>query len=77
MEDYRLTQKNHLKKILDQMPKLPGIYIMKDGKGEMLYIGKAKSLFHRVRSYFTDAADLAPRTRIFVRKVKDINLLTN
>ena len=49
---------------------------MKDGKGEMLYIGKAKSLFHRVRSYFSDAADLAPRTRIFVRKVKDIKFLT-
>jgi len=49
---------------------------MKDGKGGMLYIGKAKSLFHRVRSYFSDAADLAPRTRIFVRKVKDIKFLT-
>jgi excinuclease ABC subunit C len=76
MEDYRLTQKNHLKKILDSMPKLPGIYIMKNGKGEMLYIGKAKSLFHRVRSYFSDAADHHPRTRIFVRKVKDIKFLT-
>ncbi len=75
-EDYRLTQKDHLKKILDPIPKLPGIYIMKDGKGDMLYIGKAKSLFHRERSYFSDAADLAPRTRIFVRKVKDIKCLT-
>ena len=75
-EDHRLTQKDHLKKILDPIPKLPGIYIMKDGKGDMLYIGKAKSLFHRVRSYFADAADHAPRTRIFVRKVKDIKFLT-
>ncbi len=49
---------------------------MKDGKGGMLYIGKAKSLFHRVRSYFSDAADLAPRTRIFVRKIQDIKFLT-
>lgn len=71
-----MAKDDHLKKILDQIPRLPGIYIMKDGKGEMLYIGKAKSLFHRVRSYFTDAADLAPRTRIFVRKVKDIKFLT-
>jgi excinuclease ABC subunit C len=71
-----LNQKDHLKEILDQIPKLPGIYIMKDGKGEMLYIGKAKSLFHRVRSYFADAADHHPRTRIFVRKVKDIKFLT-
>ena len=76
MEVHPLTQKNRLKETLDQIPKLPGIYIMKDGKGGMLYIGKAKSLFHRVRSYFSDAADHNPRTRIFVRKVKDIKFLT-
>ena len=71
-----VNPKDRLKDILDQIPKRPGIYIMKDGKGGMLYIGKAKSLFHRVRSYFADAADHAPRTRIFVRKVKDIKFLT-
>ncbi len=71
-----MNPKDRLKDILDQIPKCPGIYIMKDGKGEMLYIGKAKSLFHRVRSYFSEAADHAPRTRIFVRKVKDIKFLT-
>ncbi len=71
-----MNPKDRLKEILEPIPKLPGIYIMKDGKGEMLYIGKAKSLFHRVRSYFSDAADQAPRTRIFVRKVKDIKFLT-
>ncbi len=71
-----VSAKNRLKDILDQIPKRPGIYIMKDGKGGMLYIGKAKSLFHRVRSYFSDAADHAPRTRVFVRKVRDIKFLT-
>ena len=71
-----VNPKDRLKDILDQIPKRPGIYIMKDGKGGMLYIGKAKSLFHRVRSYFADAVDHAPRTRIFVRKVKDIKFLT-
>ena len=71
-----MKSKDRLKDILNQIPKLPGIYIMKDGKGGMLYIGKAKSLFHRVRSYFSDVADLAPRTRVFVRKVKDIKFLT-
>jgi excinuclease ABC subunit C len=75
-EKVDVNRKDHLKDILDQIPKLPGIYIMKDGKGGMLYIGKAKSLFHRVRSYFSEAADHHPRTRIFVRKVKDIKFLT-
>lgn len=69
-----MTEK--LQDILDHLPKLPGIYIMKDGKGSILYIGKAKSLFHRVRSYFTQAGGQAPRTRVFVNKVRDLKVLT-
>lgn len=65
-----------IKDILKTVPKVPGIYIMKDSAGEILYIGKAKSLYHRVRSYFTESRDHAPRTRIFVRKVADIKVLT-
>ncbi len=65
-----------IKDILSTIPKLPGIYIMKGDRGEILYIGKAKSLYSRVRSYFNDSKDHAPRTRIFVRKVKDIKFLT-
>ncbi|MFQ5482633.1 MAG: excinuclease ABC subunit UvrC, partial [Nitrospinaceae bacterium] len=62
--------------VLEQIPKLPGIYIMKGGKGETLYIGKAKVLFHRVRSYFQKSAALPPRTRLMVAKVADIRVLT-
>ncbi|MBI4384521.1 MAG: excinuclease ABC subunit UvrC [Nitrospinae bacterium] len=65
-----------ISEILKQIPSLPGIYIMKDGQGEILYIGKAKSLSNRVRSYFQSARLLAPRTRIFVDKVRDIKFLT-
>ncbi|MCH7650610.1 MAG: PhnD/SsuA/transferrin family substrate-binding protein, partial [Nitrospinae bacterium] len=72
-----VNPKDRLKDILDQIPKRPGIYIMKDGKGGMLYIGKAKSLFHRVRSYFADAVDHAPRTRIFVRKDSGLKTLAD
>ena len=36
--------KTPISDILKTIPKLPGIYIMKDGHGEILYIGKAKSL---------------------------------
>ena len=38
---------------LRAMPKSPGVYLMKDADGEMLYIGKAKNLRARVRSYFS------------------------
>ena len=45
MQETVLTQLQHL-------PKGPGVYLFKDGRGEVLYVGKAKSLKSRVRSYF-------------------------
>ena len=68
--------RDSIAKILEEIPKRPGIYLMKDGKGTTLYIGKAKSLNVRVRSYFQNARNLHPRTRIFIDKVRDIKFLT-
>ena len=62
--------------IIENIPKLPGIYIMKDSRSEILYIGKAKILRNRVRSYFQNSRTLHPRTRIFLGKVHDIKFLT-
>ena len=42
-----------LRAILDRMPAEPGVYLMKDKKGKVIYIGKARNLRARVRSYFT------------------------
>ncbi len=42
----------HLQNILDNLPSRPGVYLMKDDGGAIIYVGKAKSLRHRVRSYF-------------------------
>ena len=64
------------KGIIESIPKLPGIYIMKDRRSEILYIGKAKVLRNRVRSYFQNSRNLHPRTRIFLDKVDDIKFLT-
>jgi excinuclease ABC subunit C len=66
----------HLSDILAKIPKLPGIYFMKDGKANILYIGKAKSLQTRVRSYFQSSRSLHPRTRVFLGKVRDVTFLT-
>lgn len=54
------------------IPFTPGIYIMKDAAGEILYIGKAKSLRKRVRSYFVNKAQL-PKIDILMTKVEDID----
>ena len=68
--------KKSISDILKTIPKLPGIYIMKDSHGEILYIGKAKSLNTRVRSYFQKSHNMPIRTRIFTDKVCDIKFLT-
>ena len=65
-----------IKQIIENIPKLPGIYIMKDSRDGILYIGKAKILRNRVRSYFQSSRTLHPRTRIFLGKVCDIKFLT-
>jgi excinuclease ABC subunit C len=49
---------------------------MKDSRSEILYIGKAKVLRNRVRSYFQNSRNLHPRTRMFLDKVRDIKFLT-
>src|SRR5438477_13134570 len=41
-----------LRELLDRIPTEPGVYLMKDKKGRVVYVGKARSLRSRVRSYF-------------------------
>ena len=44
-----------LEKKTADLPAEPGVYLYKDGRGDIIYVGKAKSLRHRVRSYFQDS----------------------
>ena len=43
---------------LRRLPRGPGVYLFRDARDEILYVGKAKSLRARVRSYFNQGADL-------------------
>jgi excinuclease ABC subunit C len=61
--------------ILNTLPAKPGIYLLKDASGTILYVGKAASLHNRVRSYFADSADLSPKNRSMVSKVADIEYI--
>ena len=47
-------------------PTTPGIYLMKDAQGRVIYVGKAKNLRQRLTSYFADLAGLHPRTQTMV-----------
>jgi len=54
------------------LPPTPGVYLFKDAEGNMLYVGKASSLRHRVSSYFGSGQKLTPKIRRMVSKVADL-----
>ncbi|MGZ4926115.1 MAG: excinuclease ABC subunit UvrC, partial [Halobacteriota archaeon] len=59
------------------MPSSPGVYLMKDAGGKIIYIGKAISLKNRIRTYF-HTTPAAPRTIALVERVEDIDwIVTN
>jgi excinuclease ABC subunit C len=56
-------------------PQTPGIYLMKDAAGRVIYIGKAKNLRARAGSYFLKAAAEDPRTAKLIPEIRDIDYL--
>jgi excinuclease ABC subunit C len=55
------------------VPDQPGVYRFRDARGRVIYVGKAKSLRSRLNSYFANAADLHPRTRMMVESAADVD----
>src|SRR5262245_3826931 len=58
-----------------QFPTTPGVYLMKDGQGRVLYVGKAKNLRNRASHYFSKAATEDSRTRDLIPLIADIDFL--
>ena len=56
-------------------PQSPGIYLMKDASGVVIYVGKAKSLRSRAGSYFLKAATEEYRTRDWVSEIRDVDFI--
>ena len=56
-------------------PQTPGVYLMKDEAGRVIYVGKAKNLRARAGSYFLKAAAEDPRTAKLVPEIRDIDYL--
>jgi excinuclease ABC subunit C len=60
---------------LDHLPTGPGVYQHKDAEGTVLYVGKAKNLRSRVRSYFQESRPREGRLRILVSKIADVEVI--
>ncbi|MBI5194341.1 MAG: excinuclease ABC subunit UvrC [Nitrospirae bacterium] len=54
------------------LPESPGVYLMKDHKAGVIYVGKANSLIDRVKSYFQKSTTLSPRIETMVKHIADI-----
>ena len=65
----------HIAAILKGLPEKPGVYIMRDGEGTVLYVGKAIKLRRRVSSYFRHSGFASPRLRKLVSLVRDISII--
>ena len=61
---------------LKTVPNRPGCYLMRDRRGVIIYVDKAKNLRRRVLSYFSPGADLAPKVRSMVNSVADLEFMT-
>ncbi len=57
---------------LQNLPDSPGVYLMRNEKGKVIYVGKAKVLRNRVRSYFNRSAQHDSKTRTLVSLIRDI-----
>lgn len=66
----------HISEQLNQLPTVPGVYLMRDPEGTILYIGKAKVLRNRVRSYWHISSQHAPKTLRMVAQVEKIDWIT-
>jgi excinuclease ABC subunit C len=61
--------------LVAKLPTKPGVYLFRDGRGQVLYVGKAKSLRARVRSYFQAGAELGAKNRELVRHIEALDTI--
>ncbi|MGD1931480.1 MAG: excinuclease ABC subunit UvrC, partial [Leptolyngbyaceae cyanobacterium] len=70
-----VKEPERLEAFLKELPLEPGVYFMKDGRDQILYIGKSKKLRNRVRSYFRDTHRHMPRIAMMVMQIVEIEFI--
>ena len=66
---------DQLQRKLATLPDTPGVYLWKDAEGNILYVGKAKRLSSRVRSYFTADFAESPKNRLLRTRIADVETI--
>ncbi|MCW2279040.1 excinuclease ABC subunit UvrC [Heliophilum fasciatum] len=64
-----------LQEKLQHLPEKPGVYLMRDAQGQVIYVGKAIHLKNRVRSYFQAAKNLTAKTQALVSHIDDLETI--
>ncbi len=64
-----------LREKLENLPVRPGVYLFKDTSGRILYVGKARVLRDRVRSYFQASRPRDPRLELLIAEIADLDLV--
>lgn len=70
-----MTMANDIERLLDELPTEPGVYIMRDADGQVIYVGKAVNLRNRVRSYLRSSGQRSPKVAQLAAKVHDIDYI--
>ena len=74
-EESRSTSREaEIREQLKEIPDSPGVYQMKDARGEIIYVGKAKSLRRRIRSYFSSGSHTY-KTRIMIDEIEEFDFI--
>lgn len=66
---------SELQEKLAHLPDKPGVYLMKDSQGRIIYVGKAVNLKNRVRSYFQASRGHSPKTTALVGRIADLEYI--
>jgi excinuclease ABC subunit C len=70
-----MSDKLSIEEKIAHLPQQPGVYQFKDSRGNRLYVGKAKKLRNRVRSYFQESKNHDGRIRVMISKISDLEVI--
>src|SRR5690606_35996961 len=71
----KVDRREQLKQLVADFPVTSGVYLMKSKVDKIIYVGKAKNLKSRVRSYFLESKDISPKTRLLVTHIFNIEYI--